>query len=374
MRDPVMYRILHVAHDRTGERWSIYPSYDWAHGQSDSIEGITHSLCTLEFEDHRPLYDWFLDQLGVHHPRQIEFARVNVSHTITSKRKLGQLVSEGHVEGWDDPRMPTLAGLRRRGVPPEALRAFLDDIGVSKRERIVEMARLEFHVRHWLNSVAQRRLAILDPLKVIVENWPKGKVDHLEGINNPEDPSAGTRLLPFTGELWIERSDFMEDPPRKFHRLRPGGEVRLRYGYFLRCSEVVKDETTGEILELRGTIDPASRGGQAPDGRKVRGTIHWLSADYAVPATFRLYDTLFAKADPEDVPDGGDVLDNLNADSLIVTTGYVEESLAEAPAGTSIQLERTGYFVMDSDTQADHPVLNRTATLRDSWKNLQKRA
>ncbi len=372
LRDPVMYRILHASHHRTGESWHIYPSYDWAHGQSDSIEGVTHSMCTLEFEDHRPLYDWFLDQLGVHHPRQIEFARVNVSHTITSKRKLAQLVNENHVSGWDDPRMPTIAGLRRRGVPPEAIRTFLDDIGLSKRDRVVELARMEYWIRQILNKAAERRLGVLDPLKVVIENWPADEVDHLEAINNPEDESAGTRQLPFSRELWIERTDFMEDPPRKFKRLTVGREVRLRYGYFITCTEAVKDPESGEIVELRATVDRETRGGQAPDGRKVRGTIHWLSAAHAVPTEFRLYDTLFTTVDPLAVPDDGDFLDNLNPDSLVIVEGFVEPSLAEAEPGTRVQLERTGYFVVDEDATAERPVLNRIVGLRDTWKKIQQ--
>jgi len=371
LRDPVMYRILHAHHHRTGDTWHIYPSYDWAHGQSDSIEGITHSMCTLEFEDHRPLYDWFLDQLGIHHPQQIEFARVNIGHTITSKRKLARLVAEGVVSGWDDPRMPTLAGLRRRGVPPEAIRTFLDDIGLSKRERVVELSRMEYWIRQVLNRDAERRLGVLDPLKVVLENWPADEVDHLDAINNPEDESAGTRLLPFSRELWIERTDFMEDPPRKFKRLTVGREVRLRYGYFITCTEAIKDPETGEVVELRATVDRETRGGQAPDGRKVRGTIHWLSAAHAVPTEFRLYDTLFTVSDPRDMPEGGDVLDSINPDSLTVVEGYVEPALAAAEPGTRVQLERTGYFAVDADATPERPVLNRTVGLRDTWKKMQ---
>jgi glutaminyl-tRNA synthetase len=371
LRDPVMYRILHVPHHRTGDAWCIYPSYDWTHGQSDSIEGITHSLCSLEFEDHRPLYDWFLERLGVYHPRQIEFARLNLSHTVMSKRKLMRLVSDGLVDGWDDPRMPTLAGLRRRGYPPTAILDFLEGVGVAKRNNIIDVARLEHAVRSELNTTAPRVLGVLRPLKVVIENFPQGRVEHLEAINNPEDPSAGTREVPFTRELFIEQTDFMEEPVRKFFRLAPGREVRLRYGYFITCTDVVKDES-GTVVELRCTYDPETRGGSAPDGRKVRGTIHWVSADYAIPAEVRLYDHLFTKFDAEETDPGGDFLDNLNPDSLeVLDTCLVEPSLADAHPGQRFQFERTGYFSVDRESEAGHLVFNRVVTLRDSWSKVK---
>lgn len=372
LRDPVMYRILHSHHHRTGDAWRIYPMYDFAHGQSDSIEGITHSICTLEFEDHRPLYDWYLDALGIHHPQQIEFARLNLSHTVMSKRKLLRLVAEGHVRGWDDPRMPTLSAMRRRGYTPEAIRSFCDEVGVARRDNTIEIARLEHAVRDDLNRRSPRRLAVLRPLKVVIENYPEGQVEALEAIHNPDDPSAGTRPLPFSRELYIERDDFMETPPPKFFRLAPGREVRLRFGYFITCTGVEHDPATGEVALVRCTYDPATRGGQAPDGRKVKGTIHWVSAAQAVPAEVRLYDHLFAVADPEDLPEGGDFLTNLNPESLTVLTDCrLEPSLATSIPGERFQFERMGYFCVDSDSAAGQLVFNRTVGLRDSWAKAQ---
>ena len=378
MRDPVLYRILHASHHRTGSDWCIYPMYDWAHGQSDSLEGITHSVCTLEFEDHRPLYDWFLEALGVHHPRQIEFARLNLSRTVLSKRKLLRLVQEGHVSGWDDPRMPTLSGMRRRGYTPEAVRDFCERIGVAKVNSTVDMALLEHCLREDLNRRARRYMAVLRPLKVTIENYPEGKVEELEAVNNPEDPEAGTRKLQFSRELFIEQADFLEDPPKKFFRLAPGREVRLRYGYFITCSEVIKD-AAGNVTELRCTYDPETRGGQAPDGRKVRGTIHWLSAPHARQAEVRLYDYLFTGENPDDVPEGGDFLHGLNPDSVeTLRSCQVEPALAELPAGETCQFERHGYFCADApasgDVPAEHLVFNRTVTLRDSWAKIQKKS
>ncbi len=374
MRDPVMYRILKARHHRTGDDWCIYPMYDWAHGLCDSIERITHSLCTLEFEDHRPLYDWFLEQLEVYRPRQIEFARLNLSHTVLSKRKLLRLVREGIVRGWDDPRMPTLSGLRRRGYPPAAIRAFCEAIGVAKVNSVVDLALLEHWVREELNRTSPRYMGVLEPVKVVLENYPEGQVEHLEAVNNPEDAAAGTRLVPFSRELFIEAADFREEPPPKYFRLAPGREVRLRYGYFIRCVDVVKDPATGAVTELRCTYDPATRGGQAPDGRKVRGTIHWVSAAHAVPATVRLYDHLFTAADPDDVPDGEDFLAALNPASEQVLEGCrVEPALAGAPAGTRLQLERQGYFCVDPDTAPGGLILNRTVSLRDTWAKIEQR-
>jgi glutaminyl-tRNA synthetase len=374
MRDPVMYRILHARHHRTGDDWCIYPMYDWAHGQSDSIEGITHSLCTLEFEDHRPLYEWFIEQLGIFPSRQIEFSRLNLSHTIMSKRKLLRLVQEGHVGGWDDPRMPTLSGMRRRGYPPEALRDFVDRVGVTKQESVIEFALLEHCIRDVLNRETQRRLAVLDPLKVVIENYPKDQVEELEAVNNPEDESAGTRIMPFSRELYIERADFMEEPVKKFFRLAPGREVRLRWGYFVTCTDVIKDGD-GNVLELRCTYDPETRGGQAPDGRRVKGTLHWVSAPHALDAEVRLYEHLFDREDPSETEDGQDFLANLNPNSLEIRTACkLEPSLAEAKAGERFQFERVGYFCVDSeDSEPGRPVFNRTATLRDTWAKLQKR-
>ena len=373
MRDPVLYRIVDAPHHRTGDAWGIYPSYDFAHGQSDSIEGVTHSVCTMEFEDHRPLYDWLLEKIGIYQPRQIEFARRNLTNTIVSKRKLLALVNSGHVSGWDDPRMPTLAAMRRRGYTPEAIRAFCSRIGIAKRDNAVEIAFLEHCVRENLNKRALRAMAVLRPLKVVIENYPEGKVEQLEAVNNPEDPSMGTRKLPFSRELYIERDDFMEDPPRKFYRMAPDGrEVRLRYGYFIKCTEVIKDEN-GEVVELRCTYDPETRGGQAPDKRRVRGTIHWVSAAESVPAEVRLYDVLFSKTDPEEE---AFYLSALNPDSLeTLTDCRVEPGLAEATPDTPLQFERIGYFRVDSENSSpDALVFNRTVALRDSWKKAASRA
>ena len=367
MRDPVLYRILKTPHHRTGEQWVIYPMYDFAHGQSDSIEGVTHSICTMEYEDHRPLYDWFLDALDVYHPQQIEFARLNLSNTVLSKRKLVQLVREGRVGGWDDPRMPTLAGLRRRGYTPESIRNFSEQVGVAKRQNVIDIAMLEHAVRDDLNKRAPRVLAVLRPLKVVIENYPDGQTEELDAINNPEDPEAGTRKLPFSRELYVERDDFMEDPPRKFFRLAPGREVRLRYGYFITCTDVIKDDA-GEVVELRCTYDSETRGGQAPDGRRVRGTIHWVSAQHAVDAEARLYDHLFTSERPDD---DDDFMSTLNPNSLgIVPNAKVESSLLNARPGEKFQFERTGYFAVDPDSRPGVPVFNRTVTLRDSWKKV----
>ena len=370
MRDPVLYRILKTPHHRTGEEWVIYPMYDFAHGQSDSVEGVTHSICTMEYEDHRPLYDWFLDSLDVYHPQQIEFARLNLSNTVLSKRKLVQLVREGRVGGWDDPRMPTLAGLRRRGYTPESIRSFCEQVGVAKRQNVIDIAMLEHAVRDDLNRRAPRVLAVLRPLKVVIENYPEGQVEHLDAINNPEDPNAGTRKLPFSRELYIERDDFMEDPPRKFFRLAPGREVRLRYGYFITCTDVIKD-AAGEVVELRCTYDPETRGGQAPDGRRVRGTIHWVSAEHAVDAEVRLYDHLFTSERPDD---DDDFMTTLNPESLeVVPNAKVEPSLADAVPGEKYQFERIGYFAVDPDSRHGALVFNRTVTLRSSWKKVAAR-
>jgi glutaminyl-tRNA synthetase len=376
LRDPVMYRILHAAHHRTAGRWCIYPTYDFAHGQSDSIEGITHSICTLEFEDHRPLYDWFLDQLGIHHPQQIEFARLNLTRTVLSKRKLLQLVEQNHVAGWDDPRMPTLAGLRRRGYTTEAIRTFCERIGVAKRNSTVDIAMLEHCLREDLNKLAARAMAVLRPIKLVIENYPAGQVEYLEAVNNPEDPSSGTRLVPFSGVIYIEQDDFREDPPKGFFRLSPGREVRLRYAYIIKCTDVVKDPETGEILELRCTYDPETKSGSSQSNRKVKATIHWVSAEHAKEAEVRLYDHLFSKEDPDDVPDGANWLTNVNPKSLeVLTDCRVEPILANAKSGELYQFERLGYFCVDSvDSTELKPVFNRTVTLRDSWANLQKAA
>ncbi len=374
LRDPVLYRIRRESHYRTGDRWIIYPTYDWAHGPSDSIEGVTHSICTLEFEVHRPLYDWLLDELGIHHPRQIEFARLSVSHTVLSKRKLLELVREGRVSGWDDPRMPTISGLRRRGYTPAAIRNFCDLIGVAKANSIVDMALLEDCVREDLNAVVPRFMGVLRPLRVVIENYPEGRAEELEAINNPEDPGMGTRRVPFSRVLYIERDDFLEVPPKKFYRLAPGREVRLRYAYFIKCLEAVKDPATGEVVELRCTYDPATRGGDAPDGRKVKATLHWVSAAHAVDAEVRLYDTLFTRRDAGEVEEGADWKSNLNPRSLEVITGCkVEPGLKDAPPGFRFQFERLGYFCADSrDDAPGRPVFNRTVTLRDAWANIRK--
>ncbi|MHB1457487.1 MAG: glutamine--tRNA ligase/YqeY domain fusion protein [Armatimonadota bacterium] len=371
LRDPIMYRIRHASHHRQGDKWCIYPMYDWAHGLEDSIEGITHSLCSLEYENHRPLYDWFLDELGIYHPRQIEFARLNLTYTVMSKRRFIELVNGGHVSGYDDPRLPTLAGLRRRGYTPEAIHEFCKKIGIAKNESIVDVAVLEDCVREDLNKKAPRVMAVMDPIKVVITNYPEGQTEYLDAVNNPEDPSAGVRQVPFGRELYIERDDFREDPPPKYFRLIPGREVRLRYAYFIKCVDVVKDEN-GEIVELQCTYDPETKGGNAQDGRKVKATIHWVAIDQAVEAESRLYSHLFIKQDPEDVEEGMDYISNLNPDSLSVASCFVEPSLTTAEPGTRFQFERVGYFCVDKDSSAEKLVFNRTATLRDSWANIQK--
>ena len=369
LRDPVLYRIKKESHHRTGDQWCIYPMYDYAHGQSDSIEGITHSICTMEYEDHRPLYDWFLDALGIYHPQQIEFARLNLSYTVLSKRKLLKLVEEGHVTGWDDPRMPTLAGIRRRGYTPEAIRNFCERIGVGKAESLVDVQLLEYCVREDLNRRAPRVMGVLRPLRVVIENFPEGMVEELDAINNPEDPEAGSRKVPFSRVLYIERDDFMENPAPKFYRLAPGREVRLRYAFFIKCVGVVKDPKSGEIIELRCTYDPETRGGGAPDGRQVKATLHWVSAAHAVEAEVRLYDRLFTRPNPSDDKDGDDFRAFINPHSLdVLKPCYLEPSLAGAVPGTSYQFERLGYFCADvKDSRAGALVFNRTVTLRDSW-------
>ncbi|MBE3070411.1 MAG: glutamine--tRNA ligase/YqeY domain fusion protein [Planctomycetes bacterium] len=373
LRDPVMYRILHAAHHRTGDAWCIYPMYDWAHGLEDSIEGVTHSLCTLEFENHRPLYDWFLDQLPVHHPQQTEFARLELTHTVMSKRKLLELVREGLVSGWDDPRMPTLCGLRRRGYTPEAIREFLRRIGVAKFNSVVDIALLEHCLREDLNRWAPRVMGVIRPVRLVIDNYPEGQTEELQAVNNPEDPAAGTRKVPFSKILYIEREDFMEEPPKKFFRLAPGREVRLRYAYFVTCTGVVKDDR-GEVAEIHCTYDPATRGGDAPDGRKVKATLHWASAAHALEAEVRLYDHLFARDDPADVPEGTDWKTGLNPASLEVLTGCrVEPSLAGAAPGARVQFERLGYFCVDGDSAPGRLVLNRTVTLKDTWARIQQK-
>ena len=374
MRDPVMYRIKHEEHQRSGSRWCIYPMYDYAHGQSDSIEGVTHSICTMEYEDHRPLYDWYLDELGIYHPRQYEFARLNLSNTVLSKRKLLKLVSDRHVSGWNDPRMPTLAGMRRRGYPPEAIRNFCERIGVGKKESLVDMGLLEFCVREILNKQAMRVMGVLRPVKVVIDNYPEDGEEFLDAVNNPEDPGAGMRKVPFAREIYIEREDFMEDPPKQFYRLAPGREVRLRYAYFVTCVSVLKNAYTGEVTEIHCTYDPATRGGNAPDGRKVKATLHWVSARHALRAEVRLYDTLFSKADPNDTEDNKDFIDYLNPKSLEILSGsMVEPSLADAVPGTRYQFERMGYFCADAiDTVEGKPVFNRIVPLKDEWAKLQK--
>ena len=374
MRDSVMYRIKHEEHQRTGGKWCIYPMYDWAHGLSDSIEGVTHSICTMEYEDHRPLYDWYLEQLNVYHPQQLEFARLNLSHTVLSKRKLLKLVNEGYVSGWDDPRMPTLAGMRRRGYTPEAIRDFAERIGVGKKESVVDIALLEYCVRQDLNKKAPRVMAVLNPLKVVLVNYPEDKEEHLEAVNNPEDPEMGSREVPFSRVLYIEREDFMENPPKKFYRLAPGREVRLRYAYYIKCEEIVKDEKTGEVVELRCTYDPATRGGWAPDGRQVKSTLHWVSASHSFEAEIRLYDHLFIKANPDETDDSKDFTDYLNPKSLEILKGCrLEPSLNNAVQGAVYQFERIGYFCVDiKDSQDGKPVFNRTVTLKDEWAKLMK--
>jgi glutaminyl-tRNA synthetase len=372
LRDPVMYRILHAAHHRTGEKWCIYPMYDWAHGQSDSIEGVTHSFCDLGYEDHRPLYNWFIEQLGIFAPRQIEFARLVLSHTVLSKRFLARLVAEGYVAGWDDPRMPTLAGMRRRGYTPEAIRGLMDSIGVAKTESMVDMALLEYLVREDLNKRTPRVMAVLRPLKVVITNYPETQVEEFEAINNPEDESAGTRMLPFSRELYVEQEDFREEAPRKWFRLAPGREVRLKHAYYITCNQAIKDNE-GNVVELRCTYDPESRGGSTPDGRRVRGTLHWVSAQHAKGVEVRLYDRLFSKSDPMDVEEDEDWTDFLNPDSLEVLTGCkVEPGLANAVAGSRYQFLRLGYFCADPDSRSGHPVFNRTITLRDTWAKIER--
>jgi glutaminyl-tRNA synthetase len=373
MRDPVMYRILHAPHHRTGDEWCVYPMYDWAHGLEDSIERITHSICTLEFEDHRPLYDWYIDQLGIYHPQQIEFARLNLNYTVMSKRRLLQLVQDGDVNGWDDPRMPTLAGLRRRGYTPESIRNFCRMIGVSKADSIIDIAMLDHCLREDLNKNSPRVMAVLKPLKVVIENYPEDQVDQLEAINNPEDPVAGARNVPFSKVIYIEQDDFMEDPPRKFYRLTPGREVRLRYAYFIKCEEAIKNEN-GNVVELRCTYDPQTRGGNAPDGRKVKATMHWVSASHAIDAEVRLYNNLFATENPNKTEEGADWKSNLNPDSVEVLSGCkLEPSLAQSAPQTKYQFERLGYFCVDNDSTKEKPVFNRTVTLRDEWARIQKR-
>ena len=376
LRDPVIYRILKTSHHRTGDKWCIYPTYDFAQGQSDSIEGVTHSICTVEFEDHRPLYDWLLDELQVYHPQQIEFARLNLSHTVMSKRKLLELVQQGHVSGWDDPRMPTLSGMRRRGYTPESIRDFCQRVGVAKRNNTVEIALLEHCVREDLNRRSPRVLGVLRPLRLIIDNYPEHQVEELEGVNNPNAPELGTRMIPFSRELYIEQEDFSEEPPKGYFRLAPGREVRLRYGYLVTCVGVVKDQGTGEVLELHCTYDPETRGGQAPDGRKVKGTIHWVSASHALEAKVRLYDHLFTTEKPEEASDGADYRDSINPNSLETLTGCrVEPSLATAKPGDSYQFERQGYFCVDSvDSSPGALVFNRTVSLRDSWASMERRA
>ena len=373
MRDPTIYRIRRASHHQTGDEWCIYPMYDYAHPISDSLEGITHSLCSMEYEDHRPLYDWFLDELDIYHPQQIEFARFNITHTVLSKRRLITLVEDKHVNGWDDPRMPTIAGLRRRGYTPQAIRSFCDEVGINRTVALTEMGLLEHHLRTDLNMRAQRRMAVLNPLKVVIENFPEGEVDYLDAINNPEDESAGTRKVPFTRELFIDRDDFMEDPPRRFYRLAPGREVRLRYGYFIKCEEAVKDDT-GEVIELRCTYDPETRGGSAPDGRRVRATLHWVSAAHALDAEVRLYDSLFTVPNPHDVPEDKTWTDFINPDSLTALTGCkLEPSLTDAQTDEPLQFERVGYFVKDRDSTPEAPVFNRSVPLRDTWARIQQR-
>ena len=374
MRDPVMYRILRATHHRTGDKWCIYPMYDWAHGIEDSIEGITHSICTLEFEDHRPLYDWFLDQLNVYHPQQIEFARLNLTYTVMSKRKLLELVEEGYVTGWDDPRMQTVSGLRRRGYTPESIRKFCERIGVAKRDSIVDIALLEHCLREDLNKRAPRVMGVLHPLRVVIDNYPEDSVEELDAVNNPEDPGMGTRKVPFSRVLYIERDDFRQDPPKKFFRLAPGREVRLRYAYYITCVGVVRDEKTGDVVELHCTYDPETRGGDSPDGRKVKATLHWVSADHSLEAEVRLYDHLFTKANPGDEKDSNDYKSCLNPDSIRkLMSCRVESNLAGAAPGSIYQFERQGYFCVDTKDSCDKAlVFNRTVTLRDTWAKIQK--
>lgn len=372
MRDPIMYRIIHSEHHRTGNKWCIYPMYDFAHGQSDSIEKITHSICTLEFDVHRPLYDWFIQELDIYPSHQYEFARLNLTYTMMSKRKLLQLVQDQVVMGWDDPRMPTISALRRRGYTPESIRMFADKVGVAKRDNVIDFGLLEFCVREDLNKRAQRRMAVLDPIKVVITNYPEGKTEMMSCVNNPEDESAGVRQVPFSREIYIERDDFMEEPPKKYFRLSPGKEVRLRYAYLIRCDEVIKD-ADGWVVELRCTYDPQSGGGSSSDGRKVKGVIHWVSVPHACPAEVRLFDRLFVKEDMDNMEEGKTFLDYLNPDSLRVVTGYLEPSLMEAASGTTFQFERLGYFCVDKDSTPEKRVFNRTVTLKDSWAKLNAR-
>ncbi len=374
LRDPVMYRILHAAHHRSGDRWCIYPTYDFTHGQSDSIERITHSICTLEFENHRPLYDWYIRELAIFAPRQIEFARLNLTYTVMSKRRLLELVKERFVQGWDDPRMPTISGLRRRGYTPEAIREFCATIGVSKVDSVVDIALLEHCLRADLNKRAPRVMGVLRPLKIVVDNYPAGHSELMEAINNPEDAGMGTRQVPFSRELYIEQDDFREVPPKKYHRLAPGQEVRLRYAYLVRCTNVVKDPRSGEVAEVHCTYDPATRGGNTPDGRKVKGTIHWVSAPHAVRAEVRLYEHLFTKPNADDCPAGQDYKTNLNPNSLQrLTDCFVEPGLKGAAPGSRFQFERLGYFCVDKDSTAEMPVFNRTASLVDTWAKIEKK-
>ena len=373
LRDPVMYRILHAEHHRTGNKWCIYPMYDYAHGQSDSIERVTHSICTLEFEDHRPLYNWFIQQLGIFPSRQIEFDRLNVTYTLLSKRKLLQLVQEGRVRGWDDPRMPTLCGIRRRGYTPEAIRNFVVAVGVSKTTGSIELAMLEHFVREDLNKRVLRVMAVLRPLKVVIDNYPDNQVEEMDAVNNPEDPSAGTRKVPFSRVLYIEQDDFREDPPKQYYRLSPGREVRLRYGYFITCQSVLKNEK-GEVVELHCTYDPATGGGHAPDGRKVKSTIHWVSAAKAIDAEVRIYENLFSKENPGELEEAGDFTANLNPQSLeVIADAKLEPSLANAAAGSRFQFERLGYFSVDQDSAVGKPVFNRTVALKDTWAKVEKK-
>ena len=373
LRDPVMYRILRAEHHRTGDKWCIYPMYDYTHGESDSIEGITHSICTLEFEDHRPLYDWYIDQLGIYHPQQIEFDRLNLTYTLLSKRKLLTLVQKSYVSGWDDPRMPTLSGIRRRGYTPEAIRSFCSRIGVSKTNGTIELSLLEHTVREDLNKRAARVMAVLRPLRVVIDNYPDGQVEEMEAVNNPEDATMGTRQVPFSKVIYIEQEDFREDPPKQYYRLAPGREVRLRYAYLVTCTDVEKDEKTGEIVEIHCTYDPATRGGNAPDGRKVKSTIHWVSAAHAIEAEVRLYDSLFSRENPGDDSEGLDFTDYLNPNSLeVVAAAKLEPSLAGAAPGNRYQFERLGYFCVDPDSAPGKLVFNRTVTLRDTWAKIEK--
>jgi glutaminyl-tRNA synthetase len=374
LRDPVMYRILHAEHHRTGGKWCIYPMYDYAHGQSDSIEQVTHSMCTLEFADHQPLYNWFIRELGIFPSQQIEFDRLNITYTLLSKRRLLQLVSEGHVRSWDDPRMPTLLGLRRRGYPPEAIRNFVTAVGVSRTNGVVDLSMLEHFVREELNKHAPRAMAVLRPLKVVIDNYPADQIEEMEAVNNPEDPGAGTRRVPFSRVLYIEQDDFRENPPKQYYRLSPGREVRLRYGYLITCTGVVKDEKTGEVVEVHCTYDPATRGGNAPDGRKVKATIHWVSAAHAIGAELRLYDKLFTRPNPNELEEGQDFTANLNPDSLEILSGAkLEPSLATASAGNRYQFERVGYFCVDPDSTSQKVVFNRTVALKDTWAKIEQR-